>query len=156
MAKEAAGGQSRDAPDQVRWQASLPHLSKGITERRSGATSQWIRNHVRPERRCSPWRPRFPEEGNAEGAQVHCPALLSAAIRPRGDRLVFARPDDRPPADGFGRVLVVQLWEETVTTSLVYGVSGVGPPDQGAVAESGKGLRVGAPKGANAEMAVKG
>ena len=40
--------------------------------------------------------------------------------------------------------------------SLVYGVPGVGPPDQGAVAESGKGLRVGAPEGASAEMAVEG
>ena len=103
-----------------------------------------------------PWRPRLPEEGNAEGAQVHRPALLSAAIRPRGDRLLLAQSDDRPPADGFGRVLVVQLWEETVAASLVYGVSGVGPPDQGAVAEGGKGLRVGAPEGASAEIAVEG
>ena len=95
-------------------------------------------------------------KGNAEGAQGHGPALLSAAIRPRGDRLLFAWPNDRPPAVGVGRVLVVQLWKETVAASLVYGVQGVGPPDPGAVAESGKGLRVGAPEGASAEMAVEG
>ena len=54
MAREAAGGQSQDVPNQVRWQASLPHLSKRATERRSEATSQWIRDHVRPERRYVP------------------------------------------------------------------------------------------------------
>ena len=39
MAKEAAGGQSHGVPDQIRWQASLPHLSRRATERRSEATS---------------------------------------------------------------------------------------------------------------------
>ena len=53
-------------------------------------------------------------------------------------------------------MLVVQLWKETVAASLVYGVQGVGPPNQGAVAESGKGLRVGAPEGASTEIAVEG
>ena len=52
-------------------------------------------------------------------------------------------------------VLVVQLWKETVAASLVYGVQGVAPPDQGAVAESGKGFRVGEPEVASAEMAVE-
>ena len=51
MAKEAAGGQTRDVPDQIRWQASLPHLSRRATERRSETTAQWIRDHVRPESR---------------------------------------------------------------------------------------------------------
>ena len=54
MAKEAAAGQSHGVPDQVRWQASLPHLARRATERRSGATPQWIRDHVRPERRYTP------------------------------------------------------------------------------------------------------
>ena len=43
-----------DVPDQVRWQAILPHLSRRASERRSGATAQWIRDHVRPERRYPP------------------------------------------------------------------------------------------------------
>ena len=39
MAKEAAAGQIYGVPDQVRWQASLPHLSRRATERRSEDTS---------------------------------------------------------------------------------------------------------------------
>ena len=35
-------------------------------------------------------------------------------------------------------------------------LQGMDPPDQGAVAEGGKGLWVGAPKGASAEMALEG
>ena len=54
MAKEAAVGQIHGVPDQIRWQASLPHLARRATERRSGATAQWIRDHVRPERRYVP------------------------------------------------------------------------------------------------------
>ena len=54
MAKEAAAGQTYGAPDQVRWEASLPHLSRRATERRSEDTSRWIREHVRPERRYVP------------------------------------------------------------------------------------------------------
>ena len=54
MAKEAAAGQVYGVPDQVRWQASLPNLSRRATERRSEATSQWIGDHVRPERRYIP------------------------------------------------------------------------------------------------------
>ena len=38
MAKEAAAGQIYGVPDQVRWQASLPHLSRRATERRSEDT----------------------------------------------------------------------------------------------------------------------
>ena len=54
MAKEAAAGQMYGVPDQVRWQASLPHLSRRATERRSADTSRWIAEHVRPERRYAP------------------------------------------------------------------------------------------------------
>ena len=54
MAKEAAAGQVYGVPDQVSWQASLPHLSRRATERRSEDTSRWIRDHVRPERRYVP------------------------------------------------------------------------------------------------------
>ena len=54
MAKEAAGSRVFDVQDEVRWQASLPHLSRRATESRARATSQWIRDHVRPERRYHP------------------------------------------------------------------------------------------------------
>ena len=54
MAKEAAAGQTHGVPDQVRWQASLPHLARRATERRSGATTQWIRDHVRPKQSYTP------------------------------------------------------------------------------------------------------
>ena len=156
MAKEAAAGQIYGVPDQVRWQASLPHLARRATERRSEATSQWVRDHVRPERRYPPpWRPRFPKGGAAEGTQVYRPALLSAAVRTHGDWSLSPRADDRPPEVGNERLLVVRPWE-TDATPLFHGMQCVGPPDQGAVAESGKGLRVGAPEGASAEVAVEG
>ena len=54
MAKEAAVGQIYGVTDQIRWQASLPHLSRRATERRTEDTSRWIREHVRPERRYVP------------------------------------------------------------------------------------------------------
>ena len=54
MAKEAAAGQIYGVPDQVRWQASLPHLSRRATERRSEDTSRWTVDHVRPEWRYIP------------------------------------------------------------------------------------------------------
>ena len=40
MAKEAAESRAHDAPDELRWQMSLPHLSRRITEGRARATSQ--------------------------------------------------------------------------------------------------------------------
>ena len=54
MAKTAAGDTSYEVPDQVRWQTSLPHLARRATERRAQATTQWVRDHVRPERRYHP------------------------------------------------------------------------------------------------------
>lgn len=54
LAKEAAEGRSHDVPDEVRWQASLSHLSKRDTESRARDTAQWIAAHVRPERRYRP------------------------------------------------------------------------------------------------------
>ena len=40
-------------------------------------------------------------------------------------------------------------------SSPVYGVSGMGPPDQSAVVDGRKALRVGAPEGTSAEVAVE-
>ena len=54
FAKEATSGLQHSVPDEERWEASLSHLSRAITENRSKATSQWILDHVRPERRYSP------------------------------------------------------------------------------------------------------
>ena len=132
----------------------LVQESHGATIRDHGPVDQGPRQagaSLRP-----PWRPRLPEEGDAEDTQVHHPAILPVDVRPYGSRLLLARPDDRCPAAGVGRVLVVQLWEETVAPSPVYRVPGVGPPDQGAVAEGQQGLWVGAPEGAGAAMAVEG
>ena len=50
MAKEAAGGRTDGVPDRIRWQMSLPYLSRRVTERRTAATTQWITDHVKPER----------------------------------------------------------------------------------------------------------
>jgi ribonuclease HI len=54
FAKEAAQGQSQSLPDEIRWEASLSHLTRVITESRSKAKRDWIRDRVRPERRYRP------------------------------------------------------------------------------------------------------
>ena len=51
---EAAGSRRHSASDELRWEASLSHLSRVATENRSKATAQWVSAHVRPERRYSP------------------------------------------------------------------------------------------------------
>ena len=53
-AEEAASGQQHSVPGELRWEASLSHLSRVATENRSRATAQWISEHVRPERRYWP------------------------------------------------------------------------------------------------------
>ena len=53
FAKEAAEGRQHSVEDRLRWEASLSHLSRVVTER-SAATAQWIREHVQPERRYLP------------------------------------------------------------------------------------------------------
>ena len=53
-AKEAAENRAHDVSDEIRWQTSLPHLSGRATEGRAGATSQWVADYVRPERRYHP------------------------------------------------------------------------------------------------------
>ena len=63
MAKEAAGSRAFDVQDEVRWQASLPYISRRATESRARATSLWIRDHVRPERR---YHPTGGQASNAE------------------------------------------------------------------------------------------
>ena len=68
----AAGGRSNEVPDQVRWQTSLPHLIRRTTERRTAATSQWIRDHVQPERRYLTLRGRA-SEGKRCGASASLP-----------------------------------------------------------------------------------
>ena len=45
LAKEVAEGWPRDppdVPDQIRWQASVSHLSRRPTERRSRDAAQWV------------------------------------------------------------------------------------------------------------------
>ncbi len=49
MAKEAAENRTHAVPDEIRWQASLPHLARQATEDKVKATSQWISDHVHPE-----------------------------------------------------------------------------------------------------------
>ena len=70
---------------------------------------------------------RFPKEGDAKGAKVGSPALLSATVRPRSGGLFLARPDDGPAEAGDGRVLVVQLREEADAPPPFHGVPSVGP-----------------------------
>ena len=48
FAKEAAENRTHDVPDEIRWQTSLPHLSRRATEGRARATSQWVRDLSRP------------------------------------------------------------------------------------------------------------
>ena len=77
MTKEAAGGQSEEVPDRIRWQTSLPHPARRATERRTTATAQWISDHVRPERRYLLRSRRFQEESHAKSAAQRYYLLLS-------------------------------------------------------------------------------
>ena len=52
--EEAAGGQTHEAPDELRWEASLSHLSRKAVEGRSRAAAQWVSSHVRPGHRYRP------------------------------------------------------------------------------------------------------
>ena len=54
LAKGAAEGQTHEAADEYKWEASLSHPSRVATENRSRATTQWAASHVRPERRYRP------------------------------------------------------------------------------------------------------
>ena len=101
------------------------------------------------------------------------PALADRGLAPRTARERFRRMGycwvdlkkevykdghERPDVVAYRQdtVLVVQLWKETVAASLVYGVQGVAPPDQGAVVESGRGLWLGTPTGTRAALVVEG
>ena len=71
LAKETAERRSRgfpEAPDQVRWQASLSHLVRRATERRPRDTTQWVAAHVQPERRYQPGRNRPSKEAASRGS----------------------------------------------------------------------------------------
>ena len=54
LAKEAAEGRIHEVLDEYRWEASLSHLSRVVTENYPRATAQWVASHVRPERRYRP------------------------------------------------------------------------------------------------------
>ena len=43
-----------DLPDELRWEASLSHMSRSATEARSRATAGWITDHVGARRRYRP------------------------------------------------------------------------------------------------------
>ena len=89
MAKEAAESRVFDVQNEVRWQASLPHLSRRATEKRASATSQWIRDHVRPERRYHPLGGgRPPTQRSPQSPKVNGTAILPAVVRPRCDWLL--------------------------------------------------------------------
>ena len=53
-AKRAAGGEEDRASPEYLGEASLSHLTRKTTEARSRATREWIRDHVRRERRYRP------------------------------------------------------------------------------------------------------
>ena len=103
-----------------------------------------------------PGRLRAPTEDAQKGPQVNSTAILSAVVRVRRDWVLPARPDDRPPATGDGRVLVVQLRKEPVALPPVYGVPGAVAADPRLVREDRKGVPLGAPEGTGVAKVVEG
>ena len=103
-----------------------------------------------------PGRLRAPTEDAQKGPQVNSTAVLPAAVREPRDWILPVRPDDRRPATGDGRVLVVQLRKEAVGLRPVYGVLGVVAADPRLVEEDRKGVPLGAPEGTGFAMVVEG
>ena len=84
MAKETGGDRAHSFPDEVRWQTSLPHLTRRSTERRTTATSRWIRDHVRESRRYHPpggtgFRRKMLRKVRKATAQRYCQLLTGHA-----------------------------------------------------------------------------
>ena len=96
---------------------SLSHMSRTTTERRARTAREWIRPHIKLERRYKPPVDAAFAETAPRCQKVPGRKVLPTPVRPRGDRLLS------PRADGpgrFGRVSVVPVREEAVAVPLPY------------------------------------
>ena len=98
----ATAARERPGPDRMAGQ-SAPPSQEGYGETVGGHLPVDQRPRLARATLFSTRRPRLPEESDANGAQVHRPAPLSAAFQSRGDRLFSTRSDDGPPEAGDGR-----------------------------------------------------
>ena len=103
-----------------------------------------------------PGRLRAPTEDAQKGPQVNSTAVLPAAVREPRDWILPVRPDDRRPATGDGRVLVVQPRKAAVAPSPVHGVQGLTPSDHEAVEGYMEGVRAKTPKGTLGQVDLEG
>ena len=83
-AKRAAEGEDRADPEYL-GEASLSHLTRKTTEARSKATKEWIRDHVRRERRYRP-PPRGKLHRRLSKVRKESPRALSVRLLFRDER----------------------------------------------------------------------
>ena len=154
--KETAKGRSHSVPDEARWRASLSHLSRRVTERRSRDATQWTVAHARPGQSLSPGGfglrrrqlRRVPRSLAGRDNQLFVRACCDWALP--------ARENDRPPESCHGRLLEARQRQEGAAPPPLHGAQGLDPPDPEAVEDGREGLRVEASEGAVGRVAVEG
>ena len=102
MARAAAEGNHPDdalaAPDELRWETSFSQMARVATENRSRTTTEWISSRTGASVKVQgPSGKRSQAQAPSEGAKVDRGKVLSAAVRPRGDRPI---PRRQYPQDG--------------------------------------------------------
>ena len=101
--EEAEGSLSYNVSDEVRWQASLPHLSRRASEGRARQTPEWAASHVGPERRCRPLAAQGFATRPCGGCGRPWLDAISSCFQamPRRNRVLpRIRGDDRSPSFG--------------------------------------------------------
>ena len=139
-AKEAAGGQRHSVPDELRWGASLSHLTRVATKNRSVATAQWVSAHIRLERRYSRAPPR--RFGPPKKVVTPCQEAAGQSVFPatrwtRSNLLLSPRKDDGTSEQGVERVSVMPLRQEGVALPPLRRVQSLGAADPEAMEASG-------------------
>ena len=142
VAKRAAEGREDRTHSGYLGEAGLSHLTRKTTEVRSEATRDWVRSHVRGERRYRPPPGGRIRKGlgkvRKELAGRFCQLLSSHAATVVHLKMVGQAPNDKCWWCGSG---------ETVVSPFFHQVPSLDTRDPKAVTKSREGLRVGVPQG---------
>ena len=138
-AKMAAEDRGRRAESGYLNEASLSHLTGKTMEARSKAPREWIRGHVKKERRYHPPPGGEAAQGARQGQKGVGRSFLPTLIRPCGN----GRASDEDRSGPGKRVLVVWQRREADALPSLRQVSTLDAGNQKTVGEGREGLRVG-------------